>query len=124
MARTPANAPKPEALAALERWPRAPEGYTEDEILSWDRLGRALMASKLVTAADLVLAEETARVMARVRRLYADDSLKPTILKGWLDLETKMLAEMGLSPRSRKSVAPPAKPDGNPEGKRVRGLLR
>lgn len=107
MARHPANAPQPEQQSALEQWPEAPGDFSNDERDSWARLGRALLPAKLVTAADLLIAEEAARVMARVRLLYRDDDLKATTLKAWLDLQTKMLGELGLSPKSRKNIAVP-----------------
>jgi hypothetical protein len=68
------------------------------------------MAARLVTEADLLIAEECARVMARVRRLYGDEELKPSTLKAWLDLVTKLLGELGLSPKARKNIAVPKPP--------------
>jgi phage terminase small subunit len=107
MARHPANALQPEQPAALDRWPECPDDFTVEEGDAWKRLGRALLPARLVTVADLLIAEECARVMARVRKLYADEDLKATTLKAWLDLQTKMLGELGLSPKARKNIAVP-----------------
>jgi hypothetical protein len=108
MARPPLNTPRTEQAPALEAWPPAPDGMSPGEVLSWERLGVALIAGRTVTTADLLIAEEAARVMARIRQLYADEDLKATTLKAWLDLLTKMLGELGLSPRSRKNIQAPA----------------
>lgn len=123
MARTPANAPKPDAIEALSKWPRPPKSFSDSEKDAWRRLGKVLMAARLVTAADVLMAEECARVMAKVSVLYEDKDLKATTLKGWVDLQSKMLGELGLSPKSRKNIAVPSQPAQDPESERRKKLF-
>lgn len=111
MARPPANAPKPPQLAALESWPPCPDEFDSGERAAWKRLGVAAMAAGTLTEGDLLLAEECARNMARLRVLSGDKDLKATTLKGWSDLVTKQLCELGLSPKARKNIAPPKEPE-------------
>ena len=46
--------------SALVRWPKAPVEFTEGEVKSWSRIGRAVMEAGSVGPGDLVLAERLA----------------------------------------------------------------
>lgn len=59
-----------------------------------------------VSAADLPMAQRTAQVSARVDDALLDVEFKPTALNALLRLELDYWKQLGLSPQSRRSVAP------------------
>lgn len=121
MARHPANAPQLIAPEALTKWPRPPKEFSEAERSAWKRLGRSLMAARTVTLADLLAAEECCRVMAKVAALYEQPDLKPSTLRGWVDLQGKLLGELGLNPKGRKNIAAPGQATAPDELKALLG---
>jgi hypothetical protein len=87
---------------------------TADELRCWARLGQAVLGLKTVSEADLPMAARAAQVSARVDAALADPLFKPTALNALLKLEVEMWRLFGLTPQSRRQVAPlPKGEDGS-----------
>ena len=106
---------RPPAPPALDAWPKDPPfPLTADERRCWERLGAAVLGLKTVSAADLPMAARAAQVSARVDAALADPLFKPTALNALLKLEVEMWRLFGLTPQSRRGVAPlPQGDDGS-----------
>jgi hypothetical protein len=96
--------------SALVRWPKAPEEFTEGEVKSWSRIGRAVMEAGSVGPGDLVLAERLAQLHARVSLAMADPDTAMASLAATMRLEADLLNRMGLTPLARRSIGPLSKP--------------
>jgi hypothetical protein len=59
-----------------------------------------------VSASDLPVAARAAQVSARVDSALIDPDYKPTALNALLRLELDYWKQLGLSPQSRRAVAP------------------
>lgn len=102
----PADKGSPPTPAALEKWPKAPKGFTQAEREWWSRLGVAAMELGTVAAADLPVAARAVQVSARVDAAFLDPNFKATALNALLRLELDYWKQLGLSPQSRRAVTP------------------
>jgi hypothetical protein len=96
--------------SALEKWPKPPEDFTEAEVVSWSRVGRAVMAARSVGPGDLILAERLAQLHARVSEAMRDPETANASLAATMRLEADLLNRMGLTPLARRSIGPLSKP--------------
>lgn len=106
----PHDGGKPPTPPAVKKWPRAPETFNEAERAWWRRLGRCAEALGTVATADLGVCERAAQMSARADAALADPEFKPTALNALLRLELDYWRQLGLSPQSRRAVAPLPKP--------------
>jgi hypothetical protein len=108
MGRPASNTPRPAAAPALSKWPAAPRAFSKAERAEWARLGKAAMAAGTITEADLVVAENCARLSARLAAMYADPKSKAATIGALARLVKEHLVQLGLTPQARKSVQAPA----------------
>ena len=92
--------------SALVRWPKPPVGFTDAEVKSWSRIGQAVMEAGSVGPGDLVLAELTAQLHARVMGSLADPDTAMASLAATMRLLADLLNRMGLTPLARRSIGP------------------
>ena len=97
---------KPPAPPALKKWPKPPRGFKPLEVAEWSEIGAACMVIGTVSAADLPIAQDAARVSARVSELFDDPDLKASTLAGMLRIKIDLFKQLGLSPQSRRQVTP------------------
>lgn len=112
----PHDGGKPPAPAALAEWPAPPKQFSEAERGWWACLGEAATGLGSVSAADLPMAARAAQVSARVDAALLDPDYKPTALNALLRLELDYWKQIGLTPQSRRQVAPLSGDDGGESG--------
>lgn len=95
--------PTPERLS---RVPPAPKSFSKKEKETWTEIAKAAVRLGTLAATDLRLLGTTARIAARLDALLANPKSLPAQIGALARIEEMMLRNFGLSPLSRRGVAP------------------